>query len=377
MMESKNKLFLCNRWFYLIKENEDTLFYSTSKDDKNNKKSVRLEFNKKDKTIKIIYLKKQRTLGIIEISDITSYPIYFYYKQLECDDIIINNEMYNNLLIELFTSKLKDNDISKQIIEVCFSKKKKMNSICYKEPEIPYNEKINIDSINTDASMIKEFRDVVDTFYRMSSSLGKYVLNTNNQEESTCKQVEEMPFEQMKRIVIPQEIVVYDRKYHLVGTKNNSVNYENKDCGIYNLIIGLDFNNKELADIKIKIKKGKQQDGIIKIYQNEQKEIVATLSQRNIKEMGLNQNVLHNANIKSTVVHNNEGKITCNEATITSEEGNYFLERHPNYTVFFTNEEGILYSIKNSDYDEYSSIISYSQGIFHSIEKKLIKKDTI
>lgn len=376
MVENNEKIFLCNRWFYLVKETEDTLFYSTNKNQNQvAEKSVNLEVKKESNEIKIIYLKKRKTLGVIKTSDVTSYPINFHYSQCECEEIVVNGSNHTNLLIELFASIDGVHPIRDNGYEISFHKKKKMNNLCYQQPNFELDTILNIKHITIDSKTVKEFQETVSTFDRAVTKIKNLILNTNQKEEapSVASELTKESVEDVKKLEVPQELMVYDRVYHLANIKDSSYIFENTEDGIYNLEIRIDSDHLKLTDVRFKIKKDKGSDGVVRIYPNDQNEIITSLTQRNIKEVTINHEVLYKASIKSLVVYNDLGDKISNEINIQSENGNYHLERHPHFCNFYVDGNGTLYSIGNSDYYEYLSICSSSYAIFHSIEKKLMK----
>lgn len=366
MVENKKKAFLCNRWFYLVKETEDKLFYSTNKNQKQVVgKTVNLEIKKETNEMTIIYLQKQKTFGV------TSYPIQLHYLQLECENMIVNDNTYTNLLIELSASIDNIYSVPKNGYEICFHKKKKNKELCYQEQNFPMDTKLNTKDFIINSEAVKEFQKLVSTFSRTVTAINQYILHP---EKEIPNQIEEESNKEIRNLEIPQELMVYDRVYHLTKTQDSLFIYENNEDGIYNLEIRVDTDNLKFGDIRFKIKKSKGSKGSIQICSNDQNEILTSLSQRDIKEVVLNEEILHKANISSLVIYNNEGTLISNDVNITSQEGNYHLEQHPDLKRFYVDEEGMLYSIGNSEYHEYSSICSFSYGIFHSIEKRLIKK---
>lgn len=377
MVESKERIFLCNRWFYLVDETDECFFYSTNINSKKSVNfSIKLELNKKTNEMKLIYFNKNKAIGIINISSIRDYPITFHYSQLVPEEMQINQNTYFNLLIELIGSMDDRYSISKDY-KILFHKSKKMSKLCYREPDFPLETELNINDIDINTRFLNQFIDLVSLFGHTLAYINEHLLGSNKSEEAALEMAESISNQEIKNLEIPQELMVYDRMYHFVEAKDSLYIYTNDEDGKYNLIVKVDHNDLKIDAIRFQIDKGTNKRGLIEIKRESQNELVTNLSQRGIPELHINQKIIVNATIRSLIVYNDLGAELSHEVDIYSNQKNYHLEKHPYLSTFLLDEEGNFYDIINSQYKELSFICSSSANIFHNIERKIIKKKIV
>ena len=133
MAENKYKFYLCDRWFYLIKETDTLLKYASNPSKPTS--GIIVEKNKEDNSLQIFYYIKGKLYSKISVSNILERDIYLHYKDLIPHYTVINGEEYVNLLVDIFSHIKYGNKVENDQIYV--RKKKNLKKLCYREPDFP------------------------------------------------------------------------------------------------------------------------------------------------------------------------------------------------------------------------------------------------
>lgn len=372
MFETKKKFFLYDRWYYLIKNTQDKVVYSSSPETKQEGNLIEIDKNTHD--IGIIYFINKKASAKLKITDFDTLNPKFKYSQYECSDLIIDNELYSNLLIELNieTQNGRINDNSK----ISLTKKKKIKRICYREPKISLNKKHALSSINFKSEPVENIIKFIEVFKLNIKTLSDAIKVEENQT------LESKPRE-VVRLETPQSLYVYDRAYHLIESFKDKYIYENAEEEIMNLEIKIDTNNQTLAYIKLQEKDS--------IYDENYKHIIelvptkengVCIKYRNLKSLNIlaNSEMISKAKLQAELVYDSENTVVEDTLEIESKHNKYKLNAHPILLSEYLDKEGNLYHISNSAYARFQCIAPLAFHVFKNIEKgffqekELIKK---
>lgn len=364
MVENKKRIFLYDKWYYLINETEDKLSYSTKP--KNKLDGDLLEFNKKTHEVQIIYFSNGKTLGKLEISSIDNPDMTFHYTQYECHDLIIDKELYTNLLMELFMKSEKGNiDRNPQVI---FTKKKKLNKMCYREPKIPLDKKIDLESANLESKMIDNLVEFIPMFPRYRE---KFIFE---EEKETVVNKE---LNHVISLVIPQDLEVYDRIYHLIESNESKYIYENREDGVNHLEVKIDPISLVLSNINLQIKDNKNNKtdkSVIQIIPNKENGITARYTNRKNLKINLNGTKLEKVKIHAEVIYDSNSRKIGNNIEIEAGKEAYQLNGHPIYKTEYIDSEGNVYRINNGDFARFQGLSNFACGIFKYVEKSFFRE---
>lgn len=366
MVENKKRFYLCDRWYYLINETDNKLVYTTNL--KNKMDGNLLEISKENHQIQIIYLSKNKAIAKLEINNVDSQNIDFHYIEYECNQIDVNDEIYTNLLIELFASRKKFD--SKGNVEILFTKKKKLNKMCYRTPDFPIDKKTDVKSIKIDLKKITEFQEL--TTYipnNINKILGKIFSDEQINENEDIKEI--------SRLVIPQELEIYDRVYSFVEKTDNKLLYTNDEDDIINLEIKVDTINFILQDITL-VTKAKNQNkaakNLIKIFPNLENGITAKYYTNKKSNINMGGKIIEDAKIDSEVIFDgNEQKIS-HTLSIKAGKQQFELTRHPHLMNNYVDNEGNIYHIGCSDFARFQGISGFACKIYKRIENSIFKE---
>lgn len=370
MIENRNQFYLYDRWYYLTNETEDKLSYSSNPEDRRNGNI--LEVDKTKNKISIIYLSNNKTLGKLEMTQLESLKIKLNYSQYECKELAINDDIYNNLLFELVT--ITNPKHTEEKIEIVFKKKKKLNKICYREPKFPMNRKINLNELETDIYETYLFKQMVDHSNIIMPKIIKLINEPIEEEKQPDIKIEDSNLDRVKNLKVPEDIHVYDRKYHLVKTENDIIYYESTGCEISNLEIKVDTNNMNILGIELKMKDIEEEKHkyTIQIYKDKENNIAARYCNRKKTNVYLNHEKLEQARIHSEIAFDANNHNVVNKIKIDSQNKHYNLVAHP--SSGYIDKEGNQYKVYCNDYVEFQSMGPFIGGIYKHVENSIFKE---
>jgi len=370
MVESKKQFYLYDRWYYLLEEKENKLIYISKKENK--KDGNRIEIDKENNKINIIFISNAKTTGKLEINCGNSNNIRFHYSQYECQEICVNDEVYGNLIYELYANR--DNRKTTDKIEVKFSKKRNLNKICYREPLISIEKRIQLQDIDFNTKEIEFFKEIIDIAAVWIPKLLKLTQETEKQEATINNKI--------KEIYIPETLQVYDRMYSFVRQENETILYVNNQYGITNLEIKVNPSDMVVSNIKFVTKDTNDKEPpkhIIQIRSNE-KGLQARYHNCKKTNVYVNGIKLEEARIKSEIEFDSKNQNTATKLDIETKYDKYKLVAHPDKCNQYQDEETNIYEIYSNYHNDFQSMIPYIPGIYRHVqnsifkEKELIKK---
>lgn len=365
MVENKKKIYFCDRWYYLVNETEDKLTYTTNQ--KNKMEGNLLEINKNSKQIQIIYLQKNKAVAKLEISN-NDNNINLHYMEYECNEIEVNNEIYTNLLIELFATRKKHN--YKGDFKIKFSKKKKLNKMCYRTPDFPIDNEIDLNSVKIDIKRIEEFKDLTTW---LPNNIDKVLNNVFSSEQD----IEKEEIKEIVRLEIPQELEIYDRVYNFIKQNDNKLIYENTEDDIINLEIKVDTINFVLQNVELITKAKNQTKNIknsIQIFPNLENGITAKYVTSKKTNINLSGKIIEDAKIDSEVIFDKNYEKVSSNISIKAGKTQYDLIEHPYIKKNYVDNEGNIYHIGCSEFARFQGISSFASRIYKRIEKNIFKE---
>ena len=369
MVEKTNRFYLYDRWFNFIKETDDKIVYSSNKKKKGN--SINVEIDKETSDMSILYLSDKKMLAKLDITDIDTDSINFHYQEQEPQLITINDNVYVNLILELTTSIDRTKFISEKIVRV--NKKKKLNKMCYLEPDFPINEDINLKDVDIDSDMFSYFLNLIDYIKGYVRSLE--TLMEKDKKTSTIAKLKQ----EEKNLVIAEELFIYDRNYNLVARDDRTLYYENHQDGITNLEIKMDP-NKYLTSINFVIENEtpfRTGKNLLQIIRNDLGGVTVRFTNRKKSSLRISGDTFKDyddAKFKYETVYDQESNVVYNNVEVVADNDEYSLTYHPSLSNIFIDENGNAYRINGQDFCLLDSISSFAPGIFENVEKTLTKK---
>ena len=362
MVENQKKFYLYDRWFAYQNQIGERLVYTSIPNVFS--AHMRIEINKKTNAITIFYLCGKKVIEKIEISDIEKPVIELYYIQEQCNTMEIDGNEYDNLSIELFTSII-NNSVSREY-QIKFIKKNKKSKSLWVAPSIPLNEKINISDLGFESEKVMKFINFSTALPIYIEKLRKIMSTVNNQEKSYIPKT-------VTEIVLPQELDVYDRTYHLVSATENKLVLINTEDGIRNLEIKYNPFELKVSSISLRIKEQNAGKGIIRIVPNKINGITARYCNKKKGQTRIGSKNLKTAKIHSDMIFNSDNKKVETNILICSKGKQIELLEHPYIKNNYTDGAGNLEIVSNSGYNIFYGIAAYAPGIFHYIEDKIFK----
>ena len=256
MANYKNNFFLYDRCFYYVKENEKKVSYST--DPSNIDNSIIFEYNKLFNNYYIIYLINGSAYGKLDIiKNNNSYDLH--YKDQQPQNIIINDNIYVNLLLELFVTIKNGVKTNEELVKV--TKQRNLNKIVYYEPDFPIDEKVKLSNLSIKSDVFSYFLELIDHF-------GTYFKKLSTLEIADYSKNEIInPIE----LDITNDFYFYDRIYELDDVSDHIIKYKNNQGGIYNLDIYYDsfYHTLDLINLTVFDKNSNEEKYNFYIKKNE------------------------------------------------------------------------------------------------------------
>lgn len=371
MLENKNRFYLYDRWFYLLKETEEKLTYTSVVKDSSS--GILIEIEKETNDMSILYFEQKVLIAKLDITDTNSKNIKLHYQDQEPQQIIINDNVYVNLLLELYTNIENDKLNSKKMVIINrmrkFDKEKRM---CYCEPTFPIDKEVDLKTLDIESDVFNYFLELIDYIKSYIKSIDKIT----KEEE---KVVEPLPLKtSINKLVIPEELYIYDRNYKFVGKDEKTIYYENHEDCINNLELKLDP-NKYLSSINfIFEEKGiKNSKMIFQIIRNELNGVTIKFynhKKSQLRVSGKEYKNYDNAKFINVITYDEKRVKTFSNLEIKADQEEYNLTQHPYFTNTYIDEYGNEYRISSQDFAKLDNMTSYAPGIFTGIEEQLIKK---
>jgi len=363
MVENLKKFYLYDRWFELEKKTDDELIYWSIP--KNSPSRVKINIDLKSNEMTLSYFEDRKLLKQIMITDITQKKVDLHYRDEVCDLLEIGEQKYDNLAIEMFASIINDG-VTREY-NLMFSKKDVPSNYEWIEPILPIDEKINMNDIDCSSNKVNDFIDFACSFPVAIKKLRPLITQKiEHQEDEKISEV--------KELIIPDEITVYDRTYHLINFSSNKIFMTNTEDGIRNLEIKYDPIDLALKGVSIKIKDKNKTERVIKIKINDL-DCVTVKYYTKIKETVLvNHRKIEGAKINSDMIFDNNNHKVQASVSISNDEEQLYLLEHPLITNNYSDGNGNLYTVSNSGYNTYYGIASFAPWIINGVKEKIYKK---
>ena len=150
MKEDRNKFYLYDRWFYIIKEDDEKIYYSSNPKDQLD--GITIELEKQTKCMSVLYFEDEELKNKMTVSDITKEDIVLNYKDQEPQEIKINYNLYVNLLLDVTLKIVSGRRATDDTVIV--TRKRNLNKMCYCEPDFPTDEEIPLSAIIVDSKIL-------------------------------------------------------------------------------------------------------------------------------------------------------------------------------------------------------------------------------
>ena len=377
-MESRERIFLCGRWFFLIKETEDKLTYSTShKNQSNNmlleeeqnvlEKHMLLQVNKETLELNILCFEDDKMITKITINDLDKNTVLFHYKEKEPQLIKINNNIYANLILE---ANLAYKDLrSLDDIEIIVSRKRIMKKMCYLTPDFPTDKVLTPKDIEVESDYFTFLKNLSEFIYVKKNRIIQLLDNKN---DFTCKETT-IP-NKIKKLKIEENIFFYNRNYTLVNQDKDTLYYKNNDDeetdllvrfnAIYNNITDLYLSYKDKMNYKLHVNKNSEGRFMIRFgnYENEQ---------FNLSDNRQYDDFLYQAEL----IIDNEDHIQSFITKMSEKNRQYILMPVPNFSNTYVDELGVEHRIVNRNFCRLLGMAKFSGRAFTHVEKVLTKVD--
>lgn len=360
MVENKKRFYLYDRWFECQEETEEKMIYISIP--RITTSNMKLELEKKENKMTIFSYKGRKLVNRIEISNIESSNIELHYIEEKCKNRELEESDYNDLLIELYAEI--ENGIIKNS-QIKFIPKYKKHNLG--DSSILLNEKTNLSDLNIKSKKVEDFLDFVRSFIIHRKKLVDILTKDPKIEREKSQPL-------IREILIPQELEVYDRAYHLVKTQENQIILMSQEEEARSLEIKFDPIALSLISICFKINNYDSQKGILQIIPNDLNGVTARYCTRRETKVRVGDKKIETPKIKSVVIFDeNEQKISNTVSIITNEKELKLIE-HPYLKGNYTDGAGNLLTIGNSSYNTLLGIASFAPQIFKSVDKKIFVK---
>lgn len=366
-MESRNKFYLYDRWFYIVKDTDKEIEYSSIPNNVLN--GITLKLDKEKYTLTILCFKKEKMITKITTSSLKDTCIEYKYKEKEPQFITVNNNLYVNLFIE---AKVKYESVRSIGSGTMIIKRKNiMNKICYLEPDFKVNEKMTIASLDIDSQYFNYFKNLCEKISISKNKFVEYIDTVSDKKEIIIDN-------DNYSITIPDEIYYYDRNYTLIKKNVDSAVYSNQEDGYNELKINFNPLNKTLTQIQLKLKEeksSKQAMYELKIYPNTLNGVTSTFKSNTKKTMMLSNREIEDASFYSTLVFDDNSKLMSFNTKLTSKKTVYNLTISPVFRNVYSDEFGNEYHLIDRDYCQLLGIAKFAFWGYESTKKKFLTKN--
>ena len=363
MAEDKNRIYLCDRWFYLIKETDTILKYASNPIKPT--QGIILEKRKDDNSLQIFYYVKNKLFNKISVSDITEKEIFFHYKDLVPHLTNINGEEYVNLLADIFSHLKYGNRAESDKIYI--KKKKNLRKLCYREPDFPLEVTIDLKDLSVANEGIQYYLNLVSNFKL-------YIPNVNEREkqDDMAKNITG----EIRELNIPGELALFDRIYTFKEEELGRLYFYNDEDSITNLVINYDTIYRYIEGININFRETigtKKFDCTYEAYRNEYNGMTVVFY-NNIKEnININQQKIEDSRYKFFAKYDESGNQVSNYLEIIAGRKRTVYYLHPVLSTIYIDDDGNTYQIGNQNFGRLKGMANFSNGIFKVLEKKLTK----
>lgn len=364
MAEDKYRFYLCDRWFYLIKETDEILKYASNPNKPTS--GIVIEKRKDDSSLQIFYCVKNKVYAKISVSSILEPDIFFHYKDILPHLTTIKDEEYVNLLTDIFSHTRYGNMVDESKIFV--KKKKNLKKLVYREPDFPLENTLCFSDLNANNASINYYLNLVDNFKL-------YIPEANELELKADKG--EIVTDEVKELKIPDSLYLFDREYEFVKEDLGKVYFTNDEDTITNLVINYDHVYHYLESININFKENtglKKTDCTYQVYRNECNGMTVVFY-NNVKEnINVNQQKVEEAKYRAVIKYDEANNQISNylEIVVGRKRSVYYI--HPTFSTTYVDSEGNTYQIGNQNFARLNSMAKMSKNVLNNVEKKLVKE---
>lgn len=360
MVEDKYKFYFIDRWFYLIKETDDLLRYSSNPSKSDN--GIILEKN--GCNLDLFYFDKNELVSKIYISNIEDDEIFIHYKDLVPQQTEINGEIYVNLLLNAFT--MYKNGRKRKMDKFYVTKKKNLKKLCYREPDFLLDTTLEQCDFNVKSPSFDYYLMFIDNFGLYIDKLKQCF--TREKSES-CIELEN----KVKNLKLPDEIYLFDREYTLDKSKDDVILYTNEDDEITELMLRYDYvlNRLNGIDISFKNSSNKKSRCEFKVTRNEYKGMDITFHNITKSSMHINQETIDGILYDMYAKFDESNSAIEESLQLIIGKKRIVLYPHPTFTNMYVDNEGNDYRVANSDFARLRNMYKFSNNVLGNLEKKL------
>ena len=376
MVENQNNIYLFNDYYTFVHKKRDKLVFKSVNSELIQIKILEIEFNK-DKTLKKVDIytvvneelidSTHITKGVDGIIELDFYPIKQEYIMIDG-----KRELYKLNIYATYNELLESNNktLEVELVKKGHRRHKILNKI------FEYNTLYISKNKNKHRIISKNIKNVEEMINVIGPSLNqieeKYQEETFTPYQITQEQIETVISE------YPLSIFVYDRNYDLVGIKDNILIYRNNEDGIQELEIILNIKEEKVTEVKFINYIQNEIEGIKNTFKSKvirmqkiEDNIYASLNTFQKESVNINDKAKQDVSIKVQAIVDKEGYINSMNLNLETEEEKLELNRSNTFGVDYNDRNNNEYRTSSRSYNGFKSMLTYSRGIFNSIEKKM------
>ena len=360
-MESRNKFYLYDRWFYLVKETSGKLIYSSIPSNILN--GITIELDKKTYELSVLCFKDGKMVTKVRTSSLKDSKIKYHYKEKEPQQIVVNDNVYVNIFLEANIDYQNVKSIQKG--KLILRKKNIMKKLCYRKPDFPLDCEIGINNLDIESYYLEYFKNICEFISINKNKFISYI-------ESVPKKKEVIDIPQVNSINIPNEIYYYDRNYTLSKQDANTACYINTDDEYCELEVKFDHIYNNITDIFLRYKESKNMripNYELRIVPNSLNGITTTFKSNRLSNIKLSEKLLEDALFDSTIVFDEDNKIMSFNTKITAKKEVYNLTISPVFSTMYSDEYGNEYRLIDRYYCNLLGIAKLSPMGYSCIKK--------
>lgn len=393
MVEKMNNIYLFNDYYTFVQTKREKLIFKSVNNELNQIKILEVELTKENKLKKLdIYTVINEELtesihitkGIDGIIELDYYPLKQEYLLIDGKHELYKLDIYSTYNEKSTTNINKTLEV--ELIKKGHRRHKLLTQVYGKNDLFVTKDNKSHIILSENIKNVDEMLNVI------SKNITNLEENYQNNNFTTYQRIEEnmedsidicdLPDEELEEILdnYPLTLFVYDRNYDLASVKENSFLYRNTEDGLLELEIYfndtkenikeirfINYSNNEIEGIKTKFK-----IKIIKIFKNDNKEIEASLYNYTKESVNINNHAKEEVQLNATATLSEEGYIKELNLKLKADKLNIDLTKSTIFGVDFFDKENNEYRISSRSYNSFKTLLTFSKGIFNSLEKNLV-----
>ena len=381
--------FADNEFIYLSKKGKKLIYYNKEKD-------TFLEiYRKKGKLEKINLLEMASNKTItktIKLKFKSKGKIQVIVQRNNRENVSLNNKLYNDILLNCVSIYNTDGVLLEQKITLSSNKmstSKSLKKILTTENQYCDNKKTkfkvsgeNIELYEKDSNYMIESLAIYLERENICIEETKTVLKPTLQESDQTHEL------YMESYIIPKSLYIYDRIYDINAHVKNGLSYISDEDGLWELYINLDYFNKTVKALSLKINRTKktaiENNGVLTPQEKEKNTIIKIQAVddnlfRGVFTLRNSDNILINgkketvARINGTGYYDHEKNQLISNLDIRLKHNRLKVNGSSMSYNFETEYE--TYHISSEEYSLFANILIFSPYIIKNIESSIWVKE--